>query len=172
MHKLGFITLLLILFSVSAQSAEINNMQTSTDEKVIKMPMLKEPMSKEPMFKEPWLSTGKTHQYLGLGALALGALTAIAPKPSEHDYKDSAHYNLAMGATYLGGAALGTGFIFHYKDLSFNKMFRNPDNLHAILATVGTLGFLLAVDVAPDESHATPGIIGLVGMASAVKITW
>lgn len=123
-------------------------------------------------FSPPWFTVNKSHQYLGLGALMLGSLTVIAPKPNENDYKDSLHYKLALGATYLGGAALGTGFVFHYKDLSLNKMFRNPDNLHAMFATVGALGFLMAVNVAPDESHATPGIVGLAGMATAVKITW
>ena len=128
--------------------------------------------TKNKMFKEPWLSTSKTHQYLGLGALTLGSLTAIAPKPNANDYKGSLHYKLAMGATYLGGAALGTGFVFHYKDLSMKKIFRNPDNLHALFATVGTFGFVVAVNAAPNASHSTPGIIGLAGMATAVKITW
>lgn len=127
--------------------------------------------SEEP-FKTPWFTGNKAHQYLGLSSLALGALAAIVPKPDEDDYESSLHHQLALGATYLGGAAVGTGLVFHYKDLSMKKMFRNPDNLHALLAVIGTAGFLLAVNAAPDESHATPGIIGIVGMASAIKITW
>ena len=123
-------------------------------------------------YSAPWFTTNKSHQYLGLGALMLGSLTAIAPKPNANDYKDSLHYKLALGATYLGGAAVGTGFVFHYKDLSLKNMFHNPDNLHAMFATVGALGFLWAINIAPDESHTTPGIVGLAGMATAVKITW
>lgn len=128
--------------------------------------------SNDDTFKEPWLTTSKTHQYLGLGSLAFGVLTAMSPKPNPNDYKDSLHRKFALGATYLGGAALASGFVFHYKDLSLNKLFRNPDNLHALFATIGTVGFLLAVNAAPEESHATPGIVGLAGMATAVKITW
>ncbi len=130
-------------------------------------------------YSSPWFTANKSHQYLGLGSLVLGALTAIVPKPEEEeesqgavDYESSLHYKLAMGATYLGGAALATGLVFHYKDLSLRHLFRNPDNLHAMLATIGALGFLVAVNSAPDEVHVTPGVIGLAGMATAIKITW
>ncbi len=166
MKKSIFLILLLIPFSFSLHADEI--MSTVLEQK-------------KQVFNEPWFTVNKSHQYLGLGALVLGSLTAILPKPEDEEdggnsggtnYSDSLHYKLAMGATYLGGAALGTGFVFHYKDLSFKNFFRNPDNLHAMLATIGTLGFLLAVNGAPADSHATAGVVGLTSMAAAIKITW
>ncbi|HFE38939.1 MAG TPA: hypothetical protein ENK06_11070 [Gammaproteobacteria bacterium] len=150
MIRAGFFTLLLFIISLPIYAADNENDKFST----------------------PWLTANKSHQYLGLGAIALGALTAIVPKPEEDNYKDSLHRKLALSATYLGGAALGTGFVFHYKDLSLHHLFRNPDNLHALFATIGTLGFLVAVNAAPNESHITPGLVGLAGMVTAVKITW
>ena len=126
----------------------------------------------EEPFSEPWFTGNKVHQYLGLGSLALGVLTAIVPKPEEDNYDGSLHQGLAYGATYLGGAALASGLVFHYKDLSFKHLLRNPDNLHALLATIATAGFITAVSIAPDEAHATAGIIGVAGMATAIKITW
>jgi len=157
MKKLGMLIIIQLFLISSVFASNITSTSMSQQEEE---------------FKTPWLTGNKTHQYLGLGALALGALTAIAPKPSEDDYKSSLHYQLAMGATYLGGAALGTGLVFHYKDLTWKRMFRNPDNWHALLATIGTAGFIMAVNTAPNLSHTTPGIIGLAGMAAAVKITW
>jgi hypothetical protein len=158
--KFRSITLVLLLgLSITSPTFAVESTNSTTSQN-------------EGPFKTPWFTGNKAHQYLGLSSLALGALAALAPKPEKDDYESSLHHQLALGATYLGGAALGTGLVFHYKDLSIKKMFHNPDNLHALLAVIGTAGFLLAVSAAPEESHATPGFIGIVGMASAIKITW
>ena len=123
-------------------------------------------------FNEPWFTGGKAHQYLGIGSLALGALTAIVPKPEHDDYEGSLHQQLAYSATFLGGAAVASGLTFHYKDLSLKHFFKNPDNLHALLGTLAFAGYLTAVSMAPEEDHATPGVLGAASMLAAIKITW
>ena len=123
-------------------------------------------------FHEPWLTTSKTHEFLGLTSLALGALTAIVPKPSRHNYQGSLHQQLAIGAAAFGGAAVGTGLAFHFEDLSFKHFFKNPDNLHALLGTLGVAAYLTAISLAPHEEHAAAGMAGIGSMLLAVKITW
>lgn len=119
-------------------------------------------------FRESWMTTNKLHQYLGLGSLAFAGLAAIAPK---QDGKSPHHY-LGLSAAYVGGAALASGLTFHYRDLSLRNAWRDPDNLHALLAALGVAGYLLAVNAAPDSSHPTYGIAGFASMALAIKITW
>jgi len=117
-------------------------------------------------FKTRWFTSKKFHQYLGLGSLALATLTAVTPKE-----ENGPHEYLARGAVFLGGAAMLTGFTFHYKDLSVKNFFKNPDNLHALLVSLGTIGYALAVSDAP-AAHAGAGIGGLVFMLGGVKIVW
>jgi hypothetical protein len=127
-------------------------------------------------FEESWLTWNKTHQYLGLGSLALAGVAALLPKPEEHgseeDIESSWHHRAALGAAYLGGAAVASGVAFHYKDIRWSKFFKDPDALHATLATLATTAFVLSVANAPEESHATAGMAGIFTMAAAIKITW
>lgn len=123
-------------------------------------------------FKEPLFTGNKWHQYFGLGSLALATLAAIAPKPSEDDAESGVHHTLAQSAAVVGGAAVVSGLVFHYEDLSWNGLFRNPDNWHALLGTLGTLGYVAANSEAPEGAHSTYGIIGAVSMLAAIKITW
>lgn len=122
----------------------------------------------ESAFEEPMFSANKWHQYLGLGSLALAGLTVLAPKQEGK----SAHHYLGVGAATLGGAAVVSGLTFHYKDLSLQHPFKDPDTLHALLGALGTLGYLLAVNDAPEDLHPTYGIMGAVSMAVAIKLTW
>lgn len=118
-------------------------------------------------FEESWLTGSKAHQYLGLGALALVAVAAVSPKE-----EDSIHEYAATGATVLAAAAATTGFIYHWEDFDWSDGFSDPDNLHMLLAGLGTLAMMYAVSEAPEVNHAGPGIAGGVAMAVAVKITW
>jgi len=125
----------------------------------------------------PWFTANKVHEYLGLGSLLLAGVAIVAPKEggegdASGDSNGGAHHNLATGAAILGAGAVLTGAIFHFDDLEFGRGLKDPDNLHALLATIGALGFAMAVSQAPDDSHAAYGIVGAVSMAAAIKITW
>lgn len=127
--------------------------------------------------EESWFTSNKVHEYLGLGSLLLAGAAIVAPKEggegsASGDSNSGAHHNLATGAAVLGAGAVLTGVAFHFDDLEFSRGLRDPDNLHALLATIGALGFAMAVSEAPDDSHAAYGIVGAVSMAAAIKITW
>lgn len=121
----------------------------------------------KPVFKERWFTANKLHQYLGLGSLAMATVAAVLPKE-----EDAPHEYFAKGAAIFGGAAVATGLAFHFEDLSLKGGFSNPDNIHAALSTLGALGFLLAVDKAPEGGHAGLGLSGAVLMLGGIKYTW
>jgi hypothetical protein len=127
---------------------------------------MSESSEKKPEYKDRWFTANKTHMYLGLGSLAAATVAALLPKE-----ENGAHHEFGQAAAVLGGAAVATGLVFHYNDLSFENAFSNPDNLHAMLGLLGTLGYAIAVNEAPDP-HAGYGIGGIVLMAAAIKVTW
>ena len=118
-------------------------------------------------FKTRWFTSSKFHQYLGLGSLSLALISAVLPKE-----EDGAHHDFAEGAAILGGAAVATGLVFHYDGLSLKKGFSNPDNWHALLTTLGTIGYFMALDIAPEANHAGFGVGGALLMLGGIKITW
>jgi len=118
-------------------------------------------------FKEPWLTGSKVHEYLGLGALALVGLTALAPKE-----EGGAHEHFAKAATVLASAAVTTGLIYHWDDFHLKDGFKDPDNQHVMLGALGALAMLYAVSKAPDSGHAGAGLLGGAAMGVAIKITW
>ena len=119
------------------------------------------------VFKIPVFTGNKMHQYLGLGALALVALAAISPKE-----EDGAHEYLATGSAVLASAAVTTGFIYHWDDVDINDGLGDPDNMHRMLAGLGTLAMIAAVSQAPGGGHAGLGAVGGMAMGAAIKITW
>jgi hypothetical protein len=124
---------------------------------------------------DDWFTPNKTHEYLGLGSLALAGLAIIAPKPDDEGGNRSSggiHHDLAVGATVLGAGAVATGFLFHYKDLDLSKGFKDPDNLHMLLGILAESAFVAAVAMAPEGGHAGAGALGAVAMAMAIKIEW
>lgn len=130
-------------------------------------------------FNQPWLSWNKTHQYLGIASLALAGISAALPKPdahdgnlSEEDIESSWHHRSATAAAYLGGAAVASGLVLHLEDIHWSKFYKDPDTWHALLGTIGTLGYFAAIAAAPEEMHATYGMAGFFTMAAAIKITW
>lgn len=118
-------------------------------------------------YKDRWFTANKTHKWLGIGSLALAVASVIAPKE-----EDGAHHELAQGAAVLGGLAAATGLVFHYDDLSGKKFFSNPDNWHAILTTLGAVGYAIAVDQGGETGHAEAGVAGMVFMIGGIKMTW
>ena len=121
----------------------------------------------EPLFEERWFTANKVHKYLGIGSIAAAGLTLLAPKE-----ENGAHEFLGRTAAGLGVAAVATGLAFHWDDIKLSEGFRNPDNTHALLTTLGTLGFLAAVSEAPDKGHAGPGAAGALSMLLGIKMTW
>lgn len=119
------------------------------------------------VFKEPWFTRNKAHQYLGLGSLTLATLALLSPKEEE-----GPHEFFAKGAAALGGAAVASGLVFHWEDVGLSNGISDPDNLHALLSTLGALGFLAAVSQAPEEGHAVAGALGYTAMAIGIRITW
>lgn len=119
------------------------------------------------VFKTPLFTKDKTHQYLGIGALALVALAAVSPKE-----EGGPHEYFATGSAVLASAAVTTGLIFHWDDFDFSDGLSDSDNLHVILAGLGTLAMIAAVSQAPETGHAGLGAVGGVAMATAIKITW
>jgi hypothetical protein len=118
-------------------------------------------------YKDRWFTANATHKWLGIGSLALAVASAIVPKEEE-----GAHHDLAEGALILGGAAMLTGLTFHYDDLSGKGFFSNPDNWHAMLTTLGVVGYAIAVDQGGEGGHAGAGIAGMVFMIGGIKMTW
>lgn len=118
-------------------------------------------------FETPLFSGNKVHQYLGLGALGLLALAIVSPKE-----EDGPHEYFATGSAVLGAAAATSGLIYHWDDFDFDDGLSDPDNLHMMLGSAGTLLMLAAISQAPEGGHAGLGIVGGVAMGVAVKMTW
>lgn len=121
----------------------------------------------EEKFREPWFTGNKVHQYLGIGSITLATLALLAPKEEE-----GAHESLAKGAAALGGAAVASGLVFHWDDIANGGGLSDPDNQHALLATLGAIGFAMAVSDAPEEEHAAYGASGFMAMAIGIRLTW
>jgi hypothetical protein len=122
---------------------------------------------KQSVLLEPQFTANKLHKYLGIGSIGLAVLTVISPKE-----EDGPHEYFAQGAALLGGAAVASGLTIHLDDINLDAGWRDPDNQHALLAALGTLGFILAVSQAPSESHAGAGAFGFAAMALGIKLTW
>lgn len=147
---------------------QLSASKTSQSGEFTKMP---EGIKDKPPFEEDWLTANKIHKYLGIGSITLAILAAISPKPPKDNLDQGNHKQFAEGAALLGGAAVATGLIFHHDDI-FNYGMSDPDNLHATYATLGALGFALAVNDAPESQHAAYGILGAVLMSIGIKYTW
>jgi len=121
----------------------------------------------ENIFVPSLFTANKIHQYLGIGALGLVALAAISPKE-----EGGAHEYFATGSAFLASTAVTTGLIYHWDDFEFKDGLTDPDNMHMILAGLGTLAMVAAVSQAPDGGHAGLGAAGGIAMGTAIKITW
>lgn len=118
-------------------------------------------------YEDRWFTANKAHKWLGIGSLALATAAALAPKS-----EDGAHHELAQASVAVGALAVATGLTFHYEDLSAKSFFSNPDNLHAMLTSLGVLGYAIAVDRGGEGGHAGVGIAGAVFMIAGIKMTW
>lgn len=118
-------------------------------------------------FEEPLFNGNKFHKYFGIGALAMVGVAILAPKE-----EDGLHEYAAKGAALLGGAAATSGLIYHWDDFHFEDGLADPDNLHFLLGTLGTIGMFYAAAKGPEAPHAGVGALAGISMGVAVKITW
>lgn len=131
--------------------------------------------TEKPVYEERYFTANNIHKYLGIGSIAAAAATVLAPKPGvdpvTNEAESSAHETLAKTAAGLGVAAVVTGLLFHWDDFNLSDGVKDPDNLHVMLTTAGTLGYLAAASAAPD-SHAGFGAGGAIAMAVGIKMNW
>ncbi len=119
-------------------------------------------------YQDRLFTRNKMHQYLGLGAIAAGLLSAIAPKEN-----DGLHEDAARLSSLLAAGSVTTGFIYHWDDIGGEGgLLTDPDNIHTLLAGLGALGIVISTATAPGSGHATTGMLGLTAMLIGVKYTW
>ncbi|HEY0633910.1 MAG TPA: hypothetical protein VGE00_00905, partial [Gammaproteobacteria bacterium] len=123
-------------------------------------------------FHAPLFTANKAHQYLGLGSIALATLALLSPKEEEGEGEGGLHGALATGAAIMGGAAVASGLVVHGEDVGLSYGMADPDNQHAVLATLGALGFIAAVAQGGEENHAAFGVAGYVAMAIGIRLNW
>ena len=128
-------------------------------------------------YKERWLTANKIHKYLGLGSIAAAGMTLLtvgAADEGENGGKADGgiHETFARTATGLGIGAVVTGLLFHWDDITLGNGFSDPDNLHMLLTTLGTLGYAEAVNRAPGDGHSGYGSAGALSMALGIKMVW
>lgn len=143
------------LYLASAETADNQRITTTTSK------------MDAPVYEERYFTANKVHQYLGIGSILAAGGTLLAPKE-----ENGLHENLAKTATALGIGAVVTGLLFHWDDFNLSDGVKDPDNLHVMLTTAGTLGYLAAVSAAPDSGHAGLGGIGAIAMAIGIKMNW
>ena len=138
-------------------------------------------------FEPPLFSGDKLHQYAGFTTLALVALTAVtapgegcevncAAVAAQPRKTNGTHAQLAKAAAAMAAFTVASGLIDHWDDVNVEDGFSDPDNLHAILGTVGAVMMIYAVNKSMNSqvpvSHAGIAELGGVAMAVAVKLTW
>lgn len=134
-------------------------------------------------FEESYFTANKMHMYLGLGSLLAAGLTGLTAPDSEggattQSSKNSSHAYFAYTAAALGGAAIVSGLWQHWDDVHLDNGIMDPDNLHMILAILGTAGYIYAISAAPKviggptNGHAAAGMAGAVLMIPAIAFEW
>jgi len=145
-------------------------------------------LPEEPQFEESWLTANKLHMYLGLGSLLAGAIAGatapeapegvVVPPAQRKSATNTTHHYAAKAALYLGGAAVLSGLILHWDDLVNGEGLLDPDRMHAILGTLATVGFALALTQGPKKigdpsnGHSTYGFLGGALMLAAIAYEW
>lgn len=133
-------------------------------------------------FEPPLLSGSKAHQYLGIGTIALAALTALTPPEGCEGNNcpprdvNGRHATLAKATVAMAAATIATGLYAHWHDISMEEGLSDPDNLHVLLAGTGALLLAYAANMSANSSapvnHAGIAEAGVLGMVVAVKLTW
>lgn len=116
---------------------------------------------------DPWLTANEFHQYAGLTTLGLIGLLVVSPKE-----EDGPHEYFAKAAAATAATTAASGFVVHWDDFHIDNGFTDPDNLHALLGTIGAIAMVQAISVAPDGGHQDYGMLGAYAMMTAIKLTW
>lgn len=134
-----------------------------------------------PEFEPPLFSGSNAHKYMGLATVALVAATAMtAPDDDEgapgttptKSRTQGTHQSLGRLTAAMAAATVTSGLLTHWDDFHLEDGLTDPDNLHALLGTVGAMLMLNAVSKAPGNGHPGAGIAGGVAMVAAIKLTW
>ncbi len=168
--RIGLLLLSMLLFSASVEAA-------GEGYKPANIPQVN-------TFEEPVFTANKMHMYLGLGSLAAAALTgALAPGgdgvvATNQSATNTPHYYAANAAIALGGAAIVSGLILHWDDITLANGILDPDLMHMMLGVLGTAGYVYAASKAPrliggpSNGHAAAGIAGAAMMMTAIAYQW
>jgi hypothetical protein len=112
-------------------------------------------------------STARAHQFMGYGTMLLAALTAVTN--SEHDVHRAASY----ATLWLAGATCATGFSGYRNFIDLSDGI-SADDAHAMLGTLGTIGFAATLVIAEaeddDEGHGGIGAASTVAMGASLLV--
>ncbi len=134
-------------------------------------------------FEESWLTADKMHLYLGLGSLTAAVVAGMTapetgPGNAGTNAKKTGHYYAAATAAALGGAAVASGLLLHWDDISLDDGITSPDMLHMLLGIAGASAYFYALSRAPkivggpSNGHASAGIAGAALMTTAIALEW
>jgi len=136
-------------------------------------------LAQQAEFEPPMFSGSNAHKLLGLGTLALVAVTALtAPDEDEgatvstKSRTQGTHQSLGRLTAAMAAAAVTTGLLAHWDDFHLEDGLTDPDNLHVMLGALGAMLMLNTVSKAPESGHPATGIAGGVAMGAAIKLTW
>jgi hypothetical protein len=136
---------------------------------------------------KPWFTGRNAHKFLGLGTVAMVALTGLtAPgegceencgaNTARRATSGTPHTRFARAASTLAAATVTSGLLAHWDDFHLKDGFSDPDNLHVMLGLGGSLLMMYAVNKSMHSQvptqHAGTAALGGVAMAVAVKLTW
>ncbi|MDY6988252.1 MAG: hypothetical protein SWQ30_09365 [Thermodesulfobacteriota bacterium] len=114
-------------------------------------------------------SFGRLHKYLGYGTVLLAGIAAVSSGSR------SVHYGAAYAATGTALATCLTGYIEYSDRFNLEDGLLSGDNAHIMLGVLGTIGVATAVTIADssESSHKHPGGAGGVSiLLSVVSIKW
>ena len=139
-------------------------------------------------FDEPIFTLNKTHKFLGVSTIVAALATAMSapgegceancPPPSQLPPRDrtGTHAKLARATVGLAAAAIATGILAHWDDLSWDAGITDPDNLHALLGITGAVLMAKAVNKSAGSTvpvaHAGQAELGAALMAVGIKLVW
>jgi len=139
-------------------------------------------------FDEPIFTLNKTHKFLGVSTIVAALATAMSapgegceancPPPSALPPRDrtGTHAKLARATVGLAAAAIATGILAHWDDISWDAGITDPDNLHALLGITGAVLMAKAVNKSAGSTvpvaHAGQAELGAALMAIGIKLVW
>ena len=139
-------------------------------------------------FNEPIFTLNKTHKFLGVSTIVAALATAMSapgegceancPPPSQLPPRDrtGTHAKLARATVGLAAAAIATGILAHWDDISWDAGITDPDNMHALLGITGAVLMAKAVNKSAGSTvptaHAGQAELGAALMAVGIKLVW